>query len=138
MTAAGLPVTVIRTGMSPAEADATIADLIRSPDRPTAVVAGSDVLAAACYAQASRTGLRIGKDLGVTGFDGSTVARILTPALTTVAMPLAEVASRLVERIVSAVDGVSQESGDVLATNLIWGESVLPRARGRRRGRFAP
>ena len=45
-------------------------------------------------------------------------------------MPLAEVASRLVERIISAVDGVSQESGEVLATNLIWGESVLPRARG--------
>ena len=130
MTAAGLPVTVIRTGMSPAEADATVADLLRSPDRPTAVVAGSDVLAAACYAQAGRAGLRIGEDLGVTGFDGSTVARILTPALTTVAMPLAEVASRLVERIVSAVDGASQESGEVLATNLIWGDSVLPRAGG--------
>jgi DNA-binding LacI/PurR family transcriptional regulator len=141
MTAAGLPATVIRTGLSPAEADATVADLLGSPDRPTAVIAGSDVLAAACYARASRTGLRIGEDLGVTGFDGSTVARILTPALTTVAMPLAEVAGRLVERIVSAVAGVSQEHGEVLATNLIWGESVLPRARGwrgRRRGRFAP
>jgi DNA-binding LacI/PurR family transcriptional regulator len=130
MTAAGLPVTVTRTGMSPAEVDAAVADLLGSPDRPTAVIAGSDVLAAACYAEASRTGLRIGKDLGVTGFDGSTVARILTPALTTVAMPLAEVADRLVERIVSAVAGVTQEHGEVLAAHLIWGESVLSRPPG--------
>ena len=104
--------------------DATVADLLGPPDRPTAVIAGSDVLAAACYAGATRTGLRIGADLAVTGFDGSTVARILTPALTTVAMPLAEVAERLVNRIVGAVCGVSGERGEVLGTTLIWGESV--------------
>ena len=124
MTAAGLPVTVIRTGTAPAEVDATVADLLGPPDRPTAVIAGSDVLAAACYARATRTGWRIGVDLAVTGFDGSTVARILTPALTTVAMPLGEVAERLVDRIVSAVSGVSDERGEVLETTLIWGESV--------------
>ena len=124
MTAAGLPVTLIRTGTAPAEVDATVADLLGPPDRPTAVIAGSDVLAAACYARAARTGLRIGVDLAVTGFDGSTVARILTPALTTVAMPLAEVAERLVDRIVSAVSGASDERGEVLETTLIWGESV--------------
>jgi DNA-binding LacI/PurR family transcriptional regulator len=124
MTAAGLPVTVARTGMSAAEVEAAVADLLAPPDRPTAVVAGSDVLAAACYARATRTGLRIGADLAITGFDGSTVGRILTPALTTVAMPLAEVADRLVDRIVKAVSGVSQECGEVLATTVIWGESV--------------
>jgi DNA-binding LacI/PurR family transcriptional regulator len=124
MSAAGLPVSVIRTGTAPAEADATVAALLRSPDRPTAVIAGSDVLAAVCYATASRAGLRIGVDLAVTGFDGGSVARILTPALTTVAMPLAEVADRLVDRIVSAVSGVSDERGEVLETTLIWGESV--------------
>ena len=52
------------------------------------------------------------------------MARILTPALTTVAMPLAEVAERLVDRIVSAVSGVSDERGEVLETTLIWGESI--------------
>ena len=63
-------------------------------------------------------------DLAVTGFDGSTVARILTPALTTVAMPLADVAERLVDRLVGAVSGVPDERGEVLETTLIWGESV--------------
>ena len=124
MTAAGLPVAVIRTETAPVEADATVAALLRPRDRPTAVIAGSDVLAAACYAAASRAGLRIGVDLAVTGFDGGTIGRILTPALTTVAMPLAEVADRLVDRIVSEVSGVSNDRGEVLATTLIWGESV--------------
>ena len=91
------------------------------------------MLAAVCYATASRTGLRIGVDLAVTGFDGSAIGRILTPALTTVAMPLAEVADRLVDRIVSEVSGVSDERGEVLATTLIWGESVFTRA-SRQRG----
>jgi DNA-binding LacI/PurR family transcriptional regulator len=124
MTAAGLPVTVIRTGMSTADVDAAVTALVRSADRPTAVIAGSDVLAAACYTAASRAGLRIGVDLAITGFDGSAVARILTPALTTVAMPLAEVADRLVDRIISEVAGVRDERGEVLETTLIRGESV--------------
>jgi DNA-binding LacI/PurR family transcriptional regulator len=124
MTAAGLPDTVIRTGMAPLDVDATVAALLRSTDRPTAVIAGSDVLAAACYATASRTGLRIGVDLAVTGFDGSAISRLLTPTLTTVAMPLAEVAARLVERIVRDAAGASDDRGEVLPTTLIWGESV--------------
>ena len=124
MTAAGLPVAVIRTETAPVEVGATVAALLRPPDRPTAVIAGSDVLAAACYATASRAGLRIGVDLAVTGFDGSAVARLLTPVLTTVAIPLAELADRLVDRIVSDASGISNDRGEVLKTTLIWGESV--------------
>ena len=124
MTAAGLQETVIRSGMAPLDVDATVAALLRPPGRPTAVIAGSDALAAACYATASRTGLRIGVDLAVTGFDGSAISRLLTPTLTTVAMPLAEVATRLVERIVSDAAGASDDRGEVLPTTLIWGESV--------------
>jgi len=124
MTAAGLPVAVIRTETAPVEVSARVAALLRPPDRPTAVIAGSDVLAAACYATASRAELRIGADLAVTGFDGSAVARLLTPVLTTVAIPLAELADRLVDRIVSDASGISNDRGEVLETTLIWGESV--------------
>jgi len=125
MTAASLPVTLVRTTMAPADVDVTVTDLLRPPDRPTAIITGSDLLAAACYAAASRAGLRIGADLAVTGFDGSVISRILVPALTTVAMPMAELASRLVDRIISEVDGASDDRGEVLATTLVWGESLL-------------
>lgn len=124
MAAASLPVTLVRTTMAPADVDATVTDLLRPPDRPTAIITGSDLLAAACYAAASRAGLRIGADLAVTGFDGSVISRILVPALTTVAMPMAELARRLVDRIISEVDGASDDRGEVLATTLVWGESL--------------
>ena len=98
--------------------------LLTGPDRPTAVVTGSDVLAAACYSAASRAGLRIGADLAVTGFDGSVISRMLTPALTTVAIPLRDLASHLLDRALAEVAGTGSGRGEFLDTILIKGESV--------------
>lgn len=113
-----------RTSLAADDAGATAAALLGEPDRPTAVVAGSDVLAAACYAVASRTGLGIGTDLAVTGFDGSVISRLLTPALTTVAMPLRDLAARLIDRVTAAAAGTAPGPGELLDTTLISGESV--------------
>ncbi len=124
MRAAGLPAKVIRTGMPPADVAAAVAVLLGPPRRPTAVVTGSDALAAACYTAATRKGLRVGPDLGVTGFDGSALSRILTPALTTVAMPLGDIARRLIDRVIAEVAGVPQDHGEILDTTLVQGESV--------------
>jgi DNA-binding LacI/PurR family transcriptional regulator len=124
MTAAGLPVTLTRTGLATAAVTATVTDLLAGPDRPSAVVAGSDVLAAACYAVASRAGLRIGPDLSVTGFDGSIVSRMLSPALTTMAMPLRDLAGRLIDRVIGEVSGTVVGHGEFLDTILIEGDSV--------------
>jgi DNA-binding LacI/PurR family transcriptional regulator len=124
MTAAGLPPAVTRTAVDPAEAKAAVAALLRPSGRPTAVIAGSDLLAAACYAAATRTGIRIGPDLAVTGFDGSAISRILAPALTTAAIPLAEIATRLTDRVIHQVAGTPHNGGEVLDAALIWGESA--------------
>lgn len=124
MTAAGLPVTVTRTAMAPAETEAAVAALLRPPGRPTAVIAGSDILAAACYAAAARAGLRIGPDLAVTGFDGTAISRLIVPALTTVTMPLAQIAARLVDRVITQAAGVPDDHGEILGTTVTWGQSV--------------
>jgi DNA-binding LacI/PurR family transcriptional regulator len=124
MAAAGLAPALTRTGLAAAAVEAAVTRLITDPGRPTAVVAGSDVLAAACYAVASRTGLRIGADLAVTGFDGSVISRLLTPALTTVAMPLRDLAARLIDRVTAAAAGTASGPGELLDTILIHGQSV--------------
>jgi DNA-binding LacI/PurR family transcriptional regulator len=124
VTAAGLPVRLTRTGLAAATVAATVTDLLDGPDRPAAIVAGSDVLAAACYSAASRAGLRIGTDLAVTGFDGSVISRMLTPALTTVAMPLRGLANGLMDRVIKQAAGTAPGHGEVLDTILIQGESV--------------
>jgi DNA-binding LacI/PurR family transcriptional regulator len=48
--------------------------------RPDAIVTGSDRLAAVIYGVAGELRLRIGRDLGVTGFDGSIAATLGDPS----------------------------------------------------------
>src|ERR1700761_9413151 len=126
VTAAGLPLVLTRTGLAAAAVNAKVTELLADPDRPTAVVTGSDVLAAACYSAASRAGLRVGVDMAVTGFDGSVISRMLTPALTTMAIPLGELAKRRIRRVIAEVGGTAPGPAEVLETVLIPGESVPP------------
>ena len=58
--------------------------------RPTAIFAGNDLQAFGVYEAARRHGLRIPHDLSVVGFDGLPVAAWVSPPLTTVGQPLAE------------------------------------------------
>ena len=60
--------------------------------RPDAVVTSSDRLAGVVYSVAAELRLRIGQDLAVTGFDGSAAAALMNPRLTTVAIPVDDIA----------------------------------------------
>jgi DNA-binding LacI/PurR family transcriptional regulator len=55
-------------------------------DEPTAVFCDDDVIAAGMYLAARDRGIRIPDDLSVIGFDDMDFARVLDPALTTVAL----------------------------------------------------
>jgi len=65
--------------------------LLASPNRPTAVYAGNDRMAAALIKVAIQSGLRVPQDLSVVGFDDSYFARMLTPALTTITRPFVQI-----------------------------------------------
>lgn len=56
--------------------------------RPTAVFCGNDEMAAGVCQAVRETGLEIGKDVSVVGFDDSPLASRLWPALTTVLLPI--------------------------------------------------
>ncbi|MCC9306535.1 LacI family DNA-binding transcriptional regulator [Kitasatospora sp. RB6PN24] len=74
-------------------------ELLRGPDRPTAVFTGNDLQALGLYQAARELALRIPEDLSVVGFDDLPLARWVGPPLTTVRQPLtemAEVATRMV------------------------------------------
>ena len=68
-------------------------DLLRLPDPPTAVFAGNDAQALGVYQAAYDRGLRVPDDLSVVGFDDLPLAAWVTPGLTTVRQPLAEMAA---------------------------------------------
>jgi LacI family xylobiose transport system transcriptional regulator len=73
--------------------------LLRLPERPTAIIAGSDLQAMGVYQAARELGLEIPRDLSVVGYDDLPVAEWVSPTLTTVHQPLrqmAELATRMV------------------------------------------
>ena len=93
--------------------------------RPGAVITSSDRLAAAVYTVAAEQGLRIGRDLAVTGFDGSVAAGLLHPALTSVAIPVHDIARRVLDRALQQIGrGADQLPGEIVATRLRLGEST--------------
>ena len=93
--------------------------------RPDAIVTSSDRLAGVVYSVAAELGLRIGQDLAVTGFDGSAAAALMHPRLTTVAIPVDDIARQVVARALRQLDhGASQEPGEVVPATLRLGEST--------------
>ena len=66
-------------------------------NRPTAIFASNDDMAAAVAAIALGMGIRIPAELSIAGFDDTPIASLLWPALTTVHQPIADMASTAVE-----------------------------------------
>jgi DNA-binding LacI/PurR family transcriptional regulator len=93
--------------------------------RPDAIVTGSDRLAAMIYGVAAELRLRIGHDLGVTGFDGSVAAGLLHPRLTSVTLPVEDIARRVIARALRQLDhGPDGAPGEVVPATLWLGEST--------------
>lgn len=95
--------------------------LHRNP--PTAVVTGSDALAAVVCAVAADRGLHVGRDLAVTGVDGGALGGALVAALTTVAIPMGAIAQAVVDRALAELDGPTGWPGVVVEGTLVVGGS---------------
>jgi LacI family transcriptional regulator len=66
--------------------------LLRRSVRPSALFVANDDMAAATLAVAHRLGLEIPRDLSIVGFDDTALAAVISPSLTTVRQPVAEMA----------------------------------------------
>lgn len=99
--------------------------LLRLPDRPTAIFAGSDLQALGVYQAAREMRLHIPEDLSVVGFDDLPVAAWVGPPLTTVRQPLEAMAiagARLVLALRAGEE--SAQTRVELATELVVREST--------------
>jgi DNA-binding LacI/PurR family transcriptional regulator len=104
--------------------------------RPDAIVTGSDRLAAAVYGVAAELRLRIGYDLGITGFDGSVTAGLLHPRLTSVTIPVEDIAARVIARALGQLDhGPDERPGEVVPAILRLGDSTAGPGPGQAAGR---
>jgi LacI family transcriptional regulator len=101
--------------------------LLDLADRPTAIVASNDEMAAGIIAEAHRRRIHLPAQLAVTGFDDSLIAARIWPSLTVVRQPIAEIAYRATERLIAALRAPTADgtlTDDVLGHEIIEREST--------------
>jgi LacI family xylobiose transport system transcriptional regulator len=99
--------------------------LLAMPEPPTAIFASSDVQALGVYEAARALGVAIPSELSVVGFDDLKIARWAGPALTTIRVPIAEMAEQAVQVVLSiGQDRAPAFSRVEMATTLVVRDST--------------
>lgn len=101
--------------------------LLQRQDRPSAIFAANDDMAAGIIMAAHRLNVAVPESLSVVGFDDSEIAVRTWPALTTVRQPLLDYGAVAVRRLVESLSAPEKEAQtEYLDYELIERESVAP------------
>jgi LacI family transcriptional regulator len=104
--------------------------LLALPEPPTAIFAFNDNMAIGAMQAARARSIAVPEDLSIIGFDDLEEAAIVTPALTTIRQPLAEMGRIAVSLLMRLLDNQRLEALHVeLATRLILRDSTAPPGR---------
>ena len=109
-----------RSGLDAAEI------LLGQEQRPSAIFASNDDMAAATVAIAHRLGLDVPGDLTVAGFDDAALATTIWPQLTTVHQPITDMAGRAVELLVRQI-GADRNGEPVPCEHVVMEFSLIRR-----------
>lgn len=74
-------------------------------ERPDAVFAANDIMAIGLLGALLADGVRVPEDIALAGFDDIPVARYVSPALTTMHVPIAALGSQALDALADALDG---------------------------------
>jgi len=96
--------------------------LLDQPDRPTAIFASNDDMAAGVLAVAHDRGINVPAELSVAGFDDTTLARTVWPPLTTIRQPMADLARTATQILIAGGDITHKR----LSHDLVERASVAP------------
>jgi DNA-binding LacI/PurR family transcriptional regulator len=125
---AGLPVLpeLVRDGDFSIESGLRLGgDLLDLPEPPTAIVTGSDLQALGVMNAAAQRSLKIPADLSIVGFDDIAQAALMSPPLTTVRQPLAQLASMAVGMLTEQ-QGPAVPAALEVATELVIRGTTAP------------
>jgi LacI family transcriptional regulator len=89
--------------------------------RPTAVFAANDSMAIGLLGALRQRDVAVPERMALAGFDDIPIARYVTPPLTSVRVPIAELGSRAVEHLLRSLErgGESEREHETLATTLV-------------------
>lgn len=132
MDRAGLavPDAYVPTGSNdPAWGESAMVGLMKLEERPTAVLASTDLLAIGALHGAHGLGLRVPDEVSVVGFDDLPLAAYTVPSLTTVRMPTAAMAAAAIRIAIDENGGAAHGDDrpvEVLPPTLVVRESIAP------------
>lgn len=118
LEAAGRPARSLRVIEAPYTLDGgakAFAGLLERSPRPTAIICGNDVLAAGALMHARKLGLRVPKEISITGFDNIDLSLVVEPQLTTVHVPhrrMGHAAARILLGRMAGQDGITSSQFD--------------------------
>ena len=94
-------------------------ELLRLTNRPTAIFASNDEMAAGVLSAAQESQIRIPDQLSVAGFDDAPIARSVWPKLTTIRQPLRAIGEKSVELLESYIRQINNESDETVQSNVL-------------------
>ncbi|MCS6829496.1 MAG: LacI family DNA-binding transcriptional regulator [Armatimonadota bacterium] len=102
--------------------------ILTQRERPSAILAANDEMAAGVLQVAQELGLRVPEDLSVVGFDDTPFAQVLSPRLSTVRQPLEQMATEAVSLLMGWMEQRERphEQARKLPTELVLRESTAP------------
>lgn len=102
--------------------------LLGVADRPTAILCANDDIAAGALSAAHELGLSVPGELSIVGFDDTPIASITWPKLTTVRMPIIDMAQAAVEMLSAAI--VARKTGTAIEqeTRRLFPHQLVSRA----------
>jgi DNA-binding LacI/PurR family transcriptional regulator len=98
-------------------------EILRLENKPTALFCASDEVASGALCAAAEASLRVPHDLSVVGCDDIDSARFTIPALTTVAVPKAQMASLAIRTMIDRV-----QHADDLSVNMVFPVELVQRS----------
>lgn len=93
--------TILETAQAARDVGARIAGDI---NRPTGLICGNDSIAAAVCASLNQAGVDVPGDVSIIGYDNSEMGLLTTPALTTFALPMEQVAKAAVAGLLARIE----------------------------------
>jgi len=107
MAAAGLPTRVLLGTFREEAGHAAAKVLLDDIDAVDAIFAANDQMAIGALLALRRAGLTVPDDIAVAGFDDIPIARLISPALTTMRVDIVSIGMRAVTRLAALIDGAA-------------------------------
>jgi LacI family transcriptional regulator len=105
---------ILTTDMSSTGAYEAASELLKRPDPPDAILCVNDQTAYGALHAAHEEGYSVGTEVAITGFDGLRDSVHTEPPLTTLGIPMADLAHRLVHMLLAKLDGEQTELSEVV------------------------